>query len=330
MTVPMHKNIIIIITSISSSLSSSWNRRQQKASYYCSFFSLLMVLFVLIVEAPHSHSKRSSSGSLSRIRNRQQYDRSITLFSDDGRLLQVEYGTEASSKGSSVACLKCSNRSVCFAVETSTADAKEGALLADKVHRVDDHCVLVTTGLAGDCRYLAHSTRLACQKHRMKNGEPPSILEIANMVAQIQHELTRTSGSRPLAVTTTIVGVDPFSSYNVRLFQCDVGGIVDECHSLCASGRKKKDATLALTKLVQQNFCNATSTKVKYLDAHIEEKIDGVARAILDVYNDSKQVDIWLVTWDPSCRGKARFRYATAVSSKELHKVKKLLSTLKR
>lgn len=318
-------SIALVPTHLHHSLS-SWNRRQ-RPSCYCPFVSLLVVLFVLIVEAPHSHSKRSSSsGSLSRIRNRQQYDRSITLFSDDGRLLQVEYGTEASSKGSTVACLKCSERRVCFAVET-TADAKEGTLLADKVHRVDDHCVLVTTGLAGDCRFLAQSTRLACQKHRMKNGEPPSILEIANMVAQIQHELTRTSGSRPLAVTTTVVGVDPFSSYNVRLFQCDVGGIVDECPSLCASGRKKKDATLALTKLVQPNFGNVTIDKC--LDADIEEKIEGVARAILDVYDESKQVDIWLVTQDASCRGNARFQYATAVSSKELYKVKKLLSTFK-
>jgi 20S proteasome alpha/beta subunit len=321
-----------------------WNRRQ-KPCYYCSFISLLAALIILFVEAPHSHSKRSSS-SLSRGRSRQQYDRSITLFSDDGRLLQVEYSAEASNKGSTVACLKCSDKSVCFAVETigGTDDSKMkvGTLMADKVHRVDDHCIVVTTGLAGDCRFLAQNTRLACQKHRIQNGEPPSIREIANMVAQIQHELTRTSGSRPLAVTTTIIGVDPFSSFKVRLFQCDVAGIVDEFHSFCASGRKRKDALVALAKLSHQHY-TATHASPKedtvvrdgqalndtLVESQLEETIDGVARAILDAHDESKQVDIWMVIADSSCRGKARFRYARAVTIKHLDPAVKLLSTYK-
>lgn len=321
----------------------TWNRRRQKPSYYYSFISLLAVVIIFIVEAPHSHSKRPSS-SLSRGRSRQQYDRSITLFSDDGRLLQVEYSAEASNKGSTVACLKCSDRSVCFAVETiaGTGDSKmkDGTLMADKVHRVDDHCILVTTGLAGDCRYLAQNTRLACQKHRINNGEPPSIREIANMVAQIQHDLTRTSGSRPLAVTTTIIGVDPFSSYKVRLFQCDVAGIVDEFHSFCASGRRRKDALVALAKVAHPHYSVATASQKEegvvgdaqasndtVVESKLEENIDGVARAILDAHDESKQVDIWMVIADSSRRGQARFRNARAVSIQHLDQAKKILST---
>lgn len=320
----------------------TWNR-PQKPSYYYSFVSLLAVVIILIVEAPHSHSKRSSS-SLSRGRSRQQYDRSITLFSDDGRLLQVEYSAEASNKGSTVACLKYSDRSVCFAVETITgtddSKMKDGTLMADKVHRVDDHCILVTTGLAGDCRYLAQNTRLACQKHRINNGEPPSIRDIANTVAQLQHDLTRTSGSRPLAVTTTIIGVDPFSSYKVRLFQCDVAGIVDEFHTFCASGRRRKDALVALAKVAhQRNSASTASQKEEgvvgdsqasndtVVESKLEEIIDGVARAILDGHDELKQVDIWMVMANSSRRGQAHFRNARAVSIQHLDQAKKILST---
>lgn len=303
-------------------------------------FVVVISAFVFLIEAPHSHSRRSSS-SPARSRPRgsvQAYDRSISTISDIGQILQVEYGIESSDKGGSIACFKFSSSTssscVCFAIGNSIKGGdKLTSLPLDKVHRVDDHCVLVTTGLAGDGRFLAQTTRLACQHHRLRNGEPPSIREIAQMVAQTQHELTRTSGSRPLGVSATIVGVDPFQNgvETTRIFQCDAGGILDE-FEFCASGRGKKRALLELSKLRKQFLVSPRrqdDAGVANGDfdelSSIEALIEGVARIILDAECESAcLVDIWLVNTDSS--GKAQFRFAKAVSSTDLKTAKRQLS----
>ena len=89
--------------------------------------------------------------------------RSITTFSSDGRLQQVEYGMEAARRGDSVVAMKY-NDTICIAVHSS-----------DKVHRIDDHVIMVTAGLAGDGRMLASTVRLQCQQFRQATGEAPSI-----------------------------------------------------------------------------------------------------------------------------------------------------------
>jgi hypothetical protein len=149
------------------------------------------------------------------------------------------------------------------------------------------------------------------------------------MVAQTQHELTRTSGSRPLGVSATIVGADPFK--NTRIFQCDAGGILDE-FEFCASGRGKKRSLLELSKLRKQflvsprrqddaGVANGDFDELPSIEALIE----GVARIIFDAECESAcLVDIWLVNTDSS--GKAQFRFAKAVSSTDLKMAKRQLS----
>lgn len=265
---------------------------------------------------------------------------------------------EASNRGGTVACLQLeelgtrSNKSsiVCFAIanygvvgDDYTHDNEEqqtetAVSAFNKVHRVDDHCVLITTGLTGDGRALAQATRVACQQHLLGNGEPPSVREIANIVAQMQHELTRTSGSRPFGVTATVVGVDPFGLDGpTRLFQSEVGGIVEE-YNFCASGKGRKSALLTLSGL-HKTF----TQRIKSVDrddpesgrAHftssndmalIQDMIEGAARAILDNDKGSTRVDIWLVLTDSCCRGKARFQFAIDVSPQDLELVKELFA----
>lgn len=223
-----------------------------------------------------------------------KYDRTITTFSEDGRLLQVEYGMKAASRGDTVAAMATDDL-CCVSVSSS-----------DKVHRIDRHILLVTSGLVGDGLAMAAALRNACQRHRLSLGEAPTVQEVSRMAAQIQHDLTRTSGNRPLGCTCIIIGID--TSFDdevpgvVRLFQTEPGGIVEECR-FCAAGKNSAPAMSSLESLHEVIVKLQDQTDV------VREACSGVVRAVLSETSTNpsggrQTADLWMLRSDPNRPGK--------------------------
>ena len=161
-------------------------------------------------------------------RERASYDREITTFTEDGRLAQVEYGLEASLRGSTVGAIQSKlpsdddNNSPSSCIVVCIENSSFG-----KMHRIDDHIWMLTAGLSGDARMLANQARRACQNHRLQYGEAPTTKQVARMTADFYHQLTRMGGCRPLGCTAMLIGVD--DSSKARLFRTDPGGGFEEC-----------------------------------------------------------------------------------------------------
>ena len=310
-----------------------------------------------------------------------KYDRSITTFSSDGRLLQVEYGAIAAGRGSTVACLDldCMEpkrgdtrmRGVVVAVvrPAGSSHSRSGTrrssgthtpplLLSDKVHRIDHHAILVTSGLSGDSRALASSARTRCQQLRLSYGEAPTLREIANLVGSTQHALTRTAGARPFGVTAAVIGVDPVPDHNVidankdkseekmllgtpMLYRTEPGGAVDRC-DYCAAGKGADKVLSALEMVMNDDGTAEENDKAQEAEGidcnksqHMSNIIRKVALAALDADDDQSKfnteqenensekaaeslVDIWLVEACSKRRGGTSFRVARTVKRKDL------------
>jgi 20S proteasome alpha/beta subunit len=171
------------------------------------------------------------------------YDKEITTFSPDGRLSQVEYGIEASLRGSTVGVLQvpttsfCDESEVASMVDLAVCICIENSSFG-KIHRIDHHLWLLTSGLSGDARMLAGLIRQRCQQHRLMYGEPPTTKEAATMAADFHHTLTRMGGCRPLGIASILVGVSDEEGGDVttQVYQVDPGGSVVKCE-FCAAGR---------------------------------------------------------------------------------------------
>ena len=234
---------------------------------------------------------------------------------------------------------------------------RDDQLLDRKVHRVDHGVILVTTGLVGDGRALAQAMRLSSQRIRIHHGEAcsPSVEELAEEVARIQHELTRTAGARPLAVTAMLLGCNCNANTkrgSMELFQSEPGGSLEKVR-YCVAGRGKCKYMQALEGMIPkkkknknyEDTCNTLGSDGKGIatsnDEHriahvngIEEDnddtmsiVESIVKFMLEeeqtIHSDESScnnspgalIDIWVLNYDPRKRGSVRIRCAPNISS---------------
>ena len=338
---------------------------------FISFLTLLLIANSYLAGAARSRRRPSAARPAGSLDNPTEYDRSITTFNSEGRLLQVEYGSIAAGRGETVSffdldCIdlhpsatngrRLQGIVVCVVRNAKPKSGTSHQLLIDKVHRIDHHAILVTSGLSGDSATLADVARGTCLNARMSNGEHSTLKEIADAVGSTQHQLTRTDGRRPFGVSAAIIGIDPipnsaFVSNNdgvdagdiplpgtPALYRSDPGGSVDRC-DYCAIGKGADKATDALESILKSHSTEHDSEEGEEASTNIAtqthaEVITEVALAALDTEGESssaeeeneddsdksiqRTVDIWLIDADPKKRGGARFRVARSVDRESL------------
>uniref|UniRef100_A0A7S2PI33 Proteasome alpha-type subunits domain-containing protein n=1 Tax=Leptocylindrus danicus TaxID=163516 RepID=A0A7S2PI33_9STRA len=314
---------------------------------------LVLLLFATTAIQPahsaHSARKRPPSRKI----NTAKYDRSISIFNEDGQLLQVDYAIHGTTlRGQPILCMSYNNTAVlCIVNSSNKASEGQMQMVAEKVHRVDEGILLVTTGLAGDGRALAQSTRMTCQRLRMDHGEPPTVYEVAREVANIQHELTRTAGARPIGCTATVVGLNAVAGQQrndnaMQLFQSEPGGVLEE-YNFCAAGKQRREFEEKLDDLWGKvAFTTTSRTSGEHEDGQVndesnvttilEEMARGMVKIILDDPNYANDVndgdgnnalnckmDLWVLQPDSTRRGGVKIKCARGVAS--VDDVEKLL-----
>jgi len=148
------------------------------------------------------------------------YDQLITMFSPDGRLLQVEYAVEAVNRGANVLGVSCPEGIVLGAEEhlqTQLQDPNFGW----KIHNVDDHVGAAVVGLASDARILIDQARIYAQINRLTYDEPIDVEVLTKRIGDIEQLYTQHAGVRPFGASIIFGGVDKTGN---RLFATDPSG----------------------------------------------------------------------------------------------------------
>src|SRR3989338_10562076 len=85
--------------------------------------------------------------------DKMRYDRSITMFAPDGRLLQVQYAKKTVKQGSTAIAIACKDGVVFISDKRVTSKLIVPEAI-EKMFRVDDHIGVAAAGIISDARGL--------------------------------------------------------------------------------------------------------------------------------------------------------------------------------
>ena len=94
------------------------------------------------------------------------YDRAITMFSPDGRLLQVEYAKKTVKQGSTAIGMVCQD-GVIFVTDKRIVDKFIVAEAVEKIFQVDDNIGATASGILSDARVLVERAQQSAQQHKI-------------------------------------------------------------------------------------------------------------------------------------------------------------------
>ncbi|MCD6547606.1 MAG: archaeal proteasome endopeptidase complex subunit alpha [Nanoarchaeota archaeon] len=152
------------------------------------------------------------------------YDRAITVFSPDGRLLQVEYAKKTVSQGAISIGIKCKDGVVLLADKRVTEKLIVPESI-EKIYKIDKHIGAAITGIMSDGRVLIQRAQTKAQSHKITYDEPIDVISLVKDISDQQHIFTQYGGARPYGVALLIGGYDASGS---RLFMTEPSGIFFE------------------------------------------------------------------------------------------------------
>ncbi|RME78422.1 archaeal proteasome endopeptidase complex subunit alpha [Candidatus Woesearchaeota archaeon] len=150
------------------------------------------------------------------------YDRAITMFSPDGRLLQVEYAKKTVKQGSTAMGLVCSD-GVLLVADKRIVDPLIVADSIEKTFQIDEHIAATASGIISDARVLIERAQVKAQQHRVTYDTPIDTLEVVKNMCDLKQLTTQSGGFRPFGVSVLVAGIDPEGE--AKLFQTDPTGI---------------------------------------------------------------------------------------------------------
>ena len=149
------------------------------------------------------------------------YDRAITMFSPDGRLLQVEYAKKTVRQGSTAIGMVCSD-GVLLVADKRIVDSLVVPESVEKIWQIDEHIGAAASGILSDARVLIDRAQLKAQQNRVTYDSEIDTLTIVKDMCDLKQICTQSGGLRPFGVSILVAGID---DHTPRLFETDPIGI---------------------------------------------------------------------------------------------------------
>lgn len=147
------------------------------------------------------------------------YDRTATMFSPDGHILQVEYAEKTVRLGSASIGIVCKD-GVVIVADKKVKDKLVIPASADKIHEIDEHIAATASGFWSDARILIERAQLISQQHRVTYDSPIDVESVIKEIANIMQAFTQYPGTRPFGVHIMVAGVNT----EAKLFVSEVTG----------------------------------------------------------------------------------------------------------
>eukprot|EP00920_Eleutheroschizon_duboscqi_P009224 GHVT01021087.1.p1 GENE.GHVT01021087.1~~GHVT01021087.1.p1 ORF type:complete len:194 (+),score=6.57 GHVT01021087.1:240-821(+) len=131
------------------------------------------------------------------------YDLSVSTFSPDGRVFQVEYASKAVDSSGTALALVC-NDGIVFGVEKFVISKMLVKGTNRRIFPIDRHIAMAVAGLLPDARQIVKRARADAQEYRRTYGEPIPARILAERVGLYIHAYTLYWHVRPFGASILI------------------------------------------------------------------------------------------------------------------------------
>jgi len=149
------------------------------------------------------------------------YDRAITMFSPEGRLLQVEYAKKTVKQGSSAIAMICKD-GILFVTDKRILDPLIVTEEVEKIWQIDKHIGVTASGILSDARILIERSQVSAQQHKVTYDSPIDVSTVVKDICDLKQLTTQSGGLRPFGVSLLIGGMDETGP---KLYLTDPTGI---------------------------------------------------------------------------------------------------------
>ena len=148
------------------------------------------------------------------------YDRTATMFSPEGHLLQVEYAEKTVRLGSSSIGMVCSD-GVFIIADKRIDDKLIVSKSANKIYEIDAHIISSVAGIVSDARVLIEKSQILAQQHRVTYDSPIEPELIVKEISNLKQQFSQYGGARPFGVSLMVAGI---RNGKPELYTSDVTG----------------------------------------------------------------------------------------------------------
>ncbi len=148
------------------------------------------------------------------------YDRTATMFSPEGLLLQVGYAEKAVRRGSASIGMVCTD-GVFILADLRIEDKLVVPKSANKIYEVDSHVIASVAGILSDARVLIERAQVLAQQNRVTYDSPIEPELVVKDLANLKQQFSQYGGARPFGVSLMIAGIN---NKKPELFSSDVTG----------------------------------------------------------------------------------------------------------
>jgi len=195
------------------------------------------------------------------------YDRTATMFTPEGHLLQVEYAEKTVRLGSASIGMKCKD-GVFILADKRIEDKLIVKESASKIYEIDSHIISSVAGIVSDARVLIDKSQVLAQQHTMTYDSPIEPELIIKEISSLKQQFTQYGGARPFGVALIVAGIEDGVA---KLYTSDITGNYFEYY---ANAIGEKDSKIR-EKLREKYTQNLTLKKGIALAVEIFKEIKG-------------------------------------------------------
>ncbi|KAF0908143.1 hypothetical protein E2562_022957 [Oryza meyeriana var. granulata] len=200
------------------------------------------------------------------------YERSITLFSPEGRLCQLDYAFNAVKLGG-ITSVGVRGADCVYVVTHRKEDKLQDKTTVSHLFAITERMGLLATGMPADGRALAHEARNAAAEFRFKWGYEMSPRMLAQWIADRAQIRTQHAQTRPYGIVSMIFGIDEEEG-TPQLFTCDPAGQFFG-HKAAGAGLKEREVIDFLEERMESNPSLSSESTFELIKCALEHVLRG-------------------------------------------------------